>query len=68
LLGVGGMDIEDVDGRAFARKDPRNRRADSARASGDHGGFSGKFQFEAPLFQLEVYFVASDGVKVIAFT
>ena len=68
LLGIGGMDIEDVDGRAFARKVPCNRRADSARASRDYGSLSDKFQSGTPRFQIEVYFVQGGDVKRFPFT
>ncbi len=68
LLGIGGMDIEDVDGRAFARKVPRNRCANSARASRDYGSLSGKFQSGTPRFQIEVYFVQGGDVKRFPFT
>jgi hypothetical protein len=68
LLGIRRMDIEDVDGRAFARKILRNRRADSACASRDYGSFSGKFQSGTPRFQIEVYFVPGGDVKRFPFT
>jgi hypothetical protein len=68
LLGIRRMDIEDVDGRAFARKVPGNRRADSPCASRDYGSFPGKFQSGTPRFQIEVYFVGGGDVKRFPFT